>query len=126
MTLNTRGLEQATAAKLKHLIAGPRFDPVAWGEIIADDMHLRIGNAAPVIGRDSALAELGRFFARIDSLAAGFYDMWRRRETVYVELEVEFTDATGRKRRIPCAIVARAADGILLDLRFHLDPSLIP
>jgi hypothetical protein len=126
MSLNARGPTRTTAVKLEQLLARRQFDPSAWAEIVADDVHVRIGNAAPVIGRDPALAELGLFFARIDSIGAGFREMWKRRETVYAELEVEFTDATGRERRIPCAIVARATGGSLRDIRFHLDPSLIP
>lgn len=112
--------------KLGQLLSTHPFDRVAWEAAVAHDLHLRIGNAAPVIGKTAALAELNLFFARIKSIGTGFCETCRLRETVFAEMEVEFTDAVGCEQRIPCVIVVRVTGGTFLDIRFHLDPSPIP
>lgn len=121
-----RAAQNPTAARLKQLFATHPFDEAAWGTAAAADLHVRIGNAAPVVGRDPALGELRRFFARVDSIGSGFCEMCRVRETIFAEMEVDFTDEAGGGRRIPCTVVARVAGGRVLDIRLHLDPSPIP
>lgn len=126
MSPTARRPQQAMTVKLKQLLCTHPFDAIAWEAAVGHDLHLRIGNAVPAIGKKAALAELSLFFARIDSLGAGFCEMCSLRETVFAEMEVGFTDATGREQRIPCVIVARIVSNSVLDLRFHLDPSPIP
>jgi hypothetical protein len=111
--------------KLQHLITRP-FDAVTWGDIVAQDIHVRIGNAPPIIGKADALAELERFFARVASMGAGYWESCTRRESIFAEVEVDFINDDGCECRIPCMIMARMEDGRLLDLRFGLDPSPIP
>jgi hypothetical protein len=125
MLLTTDVVKTATTPRLKRLLTSQPLDANAWSDIASDDLHVRIGNASPAIGKDAALAELELFFARINSMGTGFLEIWRRQETVYAELEVQFTEPMGCERRIPCAIVARITHGSLRDLRFHLDPSPI-
>jgi hypothetical protein len=124
--MDARKLTSATTAKLQKLLVAPAFDRVAWDAIVADDLHLRIGNAAPAIGRGASLAELSHFLARTKSIGTGFCETCRRRETLFAEMDVEFIDAAGHEQRIPCVVAARMASGSLVDLRFHLDPSPIP
>jgi hypothetical protein len=111
---------------VSRLFAARSFDRAAWEAAVAQDLHVRIDNAAPVIGKKDGLAELGRFFSRITSLGTGFRETCRSRETMFAELEVEFQDSEGETRRIPCVLVVRVAGAALLDVRLHLDPSPLP
>ena len=127
MTPTARSAHRATTAKLRHLLTAPSFDGQAWAAAVAHDLHVRIGNAQPAIGKTAALGTLGVFFSRIDSLGDGFCEMRKVKETIYAEMEVGFTNAAGLEQQIPCAIVVRlTVGGSLLDIRVHLDPSPIP
>jgi hypothetical protein len=126
LTKSTRPATQWVTGRLRSLLRAESFDRAAWETIVAADLHVRIGNAPPIIGRDAALAELSRFLARIDEIGTGFCAVWQRGETMFAETEVWFTDADRRCRKIPCTIIARMAEGSVCDLRIHLDPSPIP
>jgi hypothetical protein len=114
------------AGQLRQLLQADVCDRGAWEKIVAIDLHVRIGNAPTVIGKDVALRELRQFLTRVESIGAGFCAVWQRQETVFAETEVQFIDAAQRSQSIPCTIVARVAHGNLCDLRIHLDPSPIP
>jgi hypothetical protein len=114
------------AGQLQHLLRADVFDKSAWEKIVATDLHVRIGNAPTVIGKEVALRELGQFLTRLESIGGSFCAVWQRQETVFAETEVQFTDAARRQQCIPCTIVARVTHGNVCDLRIHLDPSQIP
>ena len=76
-----------------------------------------------MVGRSAAVAELGIFYSRIESVGTSYWEQCRRDQTVFAEVEVRFIDAAGADRHIPCVIVARWGMGQLVDLRFDLDPS---
>lgn len=107
------------------LIAQP-FDRAAWETAASHELHVRIGNAAPVIGKAAGLAELEQFFSRITRIGSNFCETCRRRESLFSEMDVEFRDDAGEPRTIPCVIVVRVVNAAVLDVRFHLDPSPIP
>jgi hypothetical protein len=126
MATHRRHTARAAEIKLQQLLTAGCFDDAGWKEMIAPDVHLRIGNNAPAIGKDASLAALSVFFGRIDSVGNGYWELCRRRETIFAEVEIRFLDTGGADRRIPCVIVARLASGSLLDLRLAFDPSPIP
>jgi hypothetical protein len=125
MRTSTRAQHRASPT-IRHLLLTQPFARDAWESAAAHDLHVRIGNAAPVIGKSAALAELDRFFARITAIGAGFCETCRSKETLFAEVEVEFRDGAGLPRGIPCVVVVRLTGGALLDVRFHLDPTPIP
>jgi hypothetical protein len=55
------------ALQLERLLHARTFDSAAWDTLVATDLHVRIGNAQPMIGKDAALGELERFLNRVDS-----------------------------------------------------------
>jgi|tagenome__1003787_1003787.scaffolds.fasta_scaffold18607971_2 hypothetical protein len=126
MAPRQRALAAGCGAHIRQLLAAHPFDRNAWDCASAQDLHVRIGNARPAVGKDAALEELSRFFARIRSVGAGFCEMCHSGNTVFAEMEVEFSDAGGVHRRIPCVVVVRVEGRALLDVRLHLDPSPIP
>lgn len=111
------------APALRDLLLMRPFDRRAWVEATGEKLHLRIANAPPALGRDASLDELERFIARVDGFGLGFCEVWRRREVIYVETDVQCSTRSAQAHRIPCAVIARTFDGLLQDLRFHLDPT---
>ena len=126
MPTNQHAQHRRTGASVRHLLVTHPFNREAWESATAHDLHVRIGNAAPVIGRSAALAELNRFFARVSSIGAGFCETCKSRESLFAELEIEFQDGAGLRQWIPCVVVLRLTGTALLDVRFHLDPTPIP
>ena len=126
MPTNAHAQYHRTGASVRQLLLTHPFDREAWESAAAQDLHVRIGNAAPVIGRSDAITELDCFFARVRSIGAGFCETCRSRETLFAELEVEFRDSAGLLQWIPCVVVVRLAGAAVLDVRLHLDPSPIP
>ena len=99
-------------------------DLAMWGEVLADNITLRIGNRPSKIDRTDALAELGWMFAHVRSLGQGFREIWPGTDgqTMFMELDVALLDGG---TPLPLAIVLRAAasKAIVLDIRFYLDPA---
>ena len=118
--------ERSIVGLLRQLLRANVFDKGAWEKIVAADLHVRIGNAPTVIGKEMAIGELGQFLTRLESIGESFCEVWQKGETVIAETEVQFTDASRRTQSTPCTIVARITAGRLCDLRIHLDPSQIP
>ena len=116
----------ATAAKVKELLLRAPSDTAAWEAAVGDDLHVRIGNAAPAVGKNAALAELAGFLGRVDSVGENFCELFRGRETYIAEMEVAFSNFTDDQQRIPCVVVVRTSGSSVIDVRFHLDPSPIP
>jgi hypothetical protein len=124
MTDNSKNA-RVTAMDLK-LLLNRSFTRSDWEAIVGDHLHLRIGNEPPAIGRHAALECLGTFLSRVSGFGCHYCDLWQRREAIYAETDIRFFRADGSAAEIPCSIVARVKDGLLQDIRFHLDPSPIP
>lgn len=116
---------QITHQELKMLLDLP-FDRAVWEAVCGPHLHLRIGNGPPATGRAAALDALEAFRARIEGFGRQYCELWQRREAIYAESDVLFTDVKGEMYVIPCALIARVGSGVLQDLRLHLDPSPIP
>jgi hypothetical protein len=120
-----RGPPALTAPALSRLLLLP-FDRAAWEAVSGPHLHLRIGNAAPAMGRDVALRAYGGFRGRLTAIGCRYCDYWERREAIFAETDVCFVGHDGSPREIPCTIIARVTGGLLQDLRLHLDPTPIP
>ena len=109
---------------LDTLVTADLSRPETWLPLFAPDIHLRIGGRPPVLGRDAAAAELGLLLCRVHSVGGIYAGTWSRATGGAMVAEVEFGLCPGAdRRRVPCAIVARAARSLLIDLRFYLDPA---
>jgi hypothetical protein len=109
---------------MRELLTSP-FDRAVWEKVSSRVLHVRIGNAPVATGRDASLDTLAAFIMRIEGFGCKYCELWQRRAAIYAETEVHFRDQGGALCAIPCAVVARAPKGELVDLRFHLDPSPI-
>jgi hypothetical protein len=111
---------------LKALMLARPFDTAKWDALMAPDCHLRIGNEPPAVGKTEAMRALSRLLGCVEGFGYGFCEVWKRRETLYVETDIAFTAPDGEPAAIPCTILAREIGGALKDLRFHLDPAPLP
>ncbi len=112
------------ARVLDRLALGDLRDPGTWLPLFAPDIHLRVGARPPALGRDAAGAELGLLLRHVHSVDGIYAGTWSRATGGAMVAEVEFGyGLKAVRQRIPCAIVARAARCLLIDLRFYLDPS---
>jgi hypothetical protein len=76
--------------------------------------------------REAALDALQDFLGPIDRFGGGFCEIWQRREAIYAETELVFSDAATPVPNIPCVLVARTTHGLLRDIRIHLDLTGFP
>lgn len=59
------------------------------------------------------------------SFGSGFCDVWNRRESIYVETDIQIVPESQSIYSIPCFIIARTTHRLLQDLRFYFDPTPI-
>lgn len=111
-----------TADRFKRLFAMP-FDEVGWLLATSSQLHLRIGNDPPVLGREAGLLAMKYLADRVIDSGVRFCACWKRREAIFAETEVLFKDARHASRMIPCAMIARTDGTAVLDLRLYLDLS---
>lgn len=109
---------------LQALLGGRTSDLDVWAALLAPDAHLRIGNAAPAIGREEALRDLAVLLAGAEGMGHAFAHCVRVGDLVVVETDIVCrAGGAARAAVIPCAVLARVGDGLLKDVRFYLDPS---
>lgn len=107
------GLDNRAAPAVPQTVA-------AWGLILAPDVHLRIGNRRPVIGKRKALAELVGLFDTLEEVGAEFRQVVGAGETIVAE--TSYRDVMRREGpTMPCAIILRMERGLISDVRFYID-----
>jgi hypothetical protein len=105
------------------LRASDPLDIEGWARLLSEDIHLRIANQPPVIGRSLATEELVKLFWMVNALGRGFCEIWPGddKETLLMELDLSLKTDTA----IPIAIVVRMVEPTRLarDIRFYFDPA---
>ena len=104
-------------AELSELLRREHFDHAAWKGVLGQSCHLRIGNEAPVIGRENVLDRLDGLLAAPWGLDPDFHEAWRIKDAMFVETQLRMTGATA----LPCVLIVRASGEKILDLRWYLD-----
>jgi hypothetical protein len=115
----------AIIPSIKPLLAQP-YDHLAWSAASGSHLHVRIGNARATTDQSNSLRSIEKLMKRVEEFGADYCDVIKATATSYIETDIRFSDKHGRHQSIPCAMIARFADGQLIDLRIHLDPSPIP
>ena len=118
-----RGL---TACSLLELLRGRPFARQRWDAVCGDHLHIRIGNCRTRTQRRDALDALERFCASTRTMAFGFLQAWCDRETIVLETDVVAQGAAPAGQAIPCVVIARTVDGLLVDLRLYCDLGSAP
>jgi len=124
-----RGAPSASAGPLTALALGllEASDPpdlAGWSRLLAENVHLRVGNRQPAVGREASLRELSRLFQVTAALGRGFRELWPSGDGETVLMEIELTPV-GSVRPLPVALVVRmiAPEAIVRDVRFYFDPA---
>ena len=92
----------------------------AWARVLADNVHLRVGNRAPALGKTNALIELATLFDESGSFGADYLDVLRVGETIVIEATLQ-TKLDQISHELPCTLIARSEHGMVSDLRVYLD-----
>lgn len=109
----------------KRLLQNP-FDRCEWERCSSTHLCVRIGNRNATRSKQDALDQLATFFSRLIGFAGPYCEVWTRRRDIFIETHVHFLTGRGQPSELPCMIVARIRGGLLMDLRFYLDPCPIP
>lgn len=112
--------------RLRAILGGERIDAGALGRFFAEDVHLRVGSAAPAVGKRRALAELALLLDRVAAVGGVFHEVWQVDDTCFVETEITYAGPGGRTTVIPCVVIVRPHTGLVQDIRFYLDPTPLP
>lgn len=92
----------------------------AWSLILAQDVHLRIGNERPVIGKRKALTALADLFEHFEELGPAFRQVVSAGETIVAETSYRLRESRDCPN-IPCAVILRSERGLISDVRYYLD-----
>ena len=95
----------------------------AWSLVLADNVHLRVGNGPTAVGKPKALLELAALLDHVERIGTGYREVLRSGETVVVEttLLLSSLEDVGE---VPCVLIARSERGLMSDVRFYLDRSV--
>lgn len=89
--------------------------------LLTDQCHLRIGNASPSLGKPDVLRELAGFVRQADSIGLGYFDAWRSRNVIILELDCVMTRKRGLRITVPFVAILRMADDLVDDIRIYID-----
>lgn len=112
--------------RLRAILPGTGADAATLGRAFAEDLHPRVGGAAPAVGKARALAELARLLDGVEAVGGAFHEVWQVGETCFVETEIRYAGAGGRAAITPCVVIVRPHTGPVQDIRFYLDPTPLP
>jgi ketosteroid isomerase-like protein len=99
-----------------------RMDAHAWASHLAPHAVMRVGNDAPVHGRDGCREALAAFCAGIEGLRHDVVELWEHGEATIVEANVTCRRGDGRAVTLPVVTIYRAGtDGLISDFRVYAD-----
>lgn len=102
------------------------YNAARWLAASGDHFHVRIGNAPATTDRSASLRSIQTLMEQIEEFGTNYCACITTGSMIFAETDIRFTNRNGRRESIPCAIIARFVDEVLIDLRIHLDPSPIP
>lgn len=89
--------------------------------VLAPQCHLRIGNDPPSLGRDRVVRDLARFLLQVRELGAGYFDAWRCRDTMIVEMDCVMVCPAGMPVTVPSTAILRLTGMQVADIRIYID-----
>ena len=108
-------------AKLRHLLLQHPADVATWEAALADNVHMRIGSASPVLGKPAVLPCLADLLGNVEEFDGRMGQFWKIREALLAETELHWRGPSGKIRIVPCFLVVRARGELIEDLRFYCD-----
>jgi ketosteroid isomerase-like protein len=112
-------------ARIRDLFATTDAQDVeANAQHVTDDVVLRFGNDAPVVGKDAYMEMSRNFHASLAGLRHEILSLWTVDEnTVITEMTVHYERLNGQKLSLPCANVFRLRDGLVHEYQIFMDIS---
>ncbi|HTU97809.1 MAG TPA: nuclear transport factor 2 family protein [Solirubrobacteraceae bacterium] len=114
--------ERRAATRMRMFDDIERMDARAWAQYLAPDAVMRLGNDAPIYGRDRCRAAVEAFYARIDGLRYDLVELWEHGEATIVEANVTYTRPDGEEVTLPVVTIYRTdANDLISDYRVYTD-----
>lgn len=95
--------------------------PEAFTRHLAEDVTMRLGNAAPLLGRAACLEAWAGFCQIVDGVQHDVAHQWQDGDTTIVEASVTYTRKDGVKVCVPACTVYRASGGLIDEYRVYFD-----
>lgn len=93
-------------------------------QLLADNVHFRLGSAEPVVGPAAAAAAFGALLETVASLSHQIHQVWAvdaPESAVICELTANLESQGGTRVSLPGVNVYRLRDGRIVDYRVHMD-----
>ena len=114
--------QRRAATRMRMFADIERMDAHAWASYLAPDAVMRVGNDAPIYGRDGCEMALEALYARIDGLRHDLVELWEHGEATIVEANVTYTRRDGQEVTVPVVTIYRTdANDLISDYRVYAD-----
>jgi hypothetical protein len=98
------------------------MDPAATANLLAEDAHMRFGNADPFVGREAVIAGATTFFGAIRKIRHTIRNVWTVGADTIAETDVTYTRHDGKDVTIPVVSIWRVGvDDRIEDYRVFYD-----
>jgi ketosteroid isomerase-like protein len=88
---------------------------------MTDDVKLRLGNAATIIGRAAFVDAVNAFLGSIAGVRHEILTVYSDGDAAIVEFDVHYTRRDGNVVTVPCCNVFRLRDGLIAEYRSYID-----
>lgn len=89
--------------------------------LVADDVHLRLGNAPAADGKPAFVEAVDAFIGSVASFRHDIVHVWSDRDALIAELEVHYVRHDGGEVTLPCCNTFRLRDGLIIEYRSYID-----
>ncbi|CAN5704566.1 hypothetical protein BH11ACT6_BH11ACT6_17360 [soil metagenome] len=97
-------------------------DLAAVAELVADDVHMRFGNAEPTEDKAAFFEATKTIFSSFAAIRHDILDVWQvDAVTVVAVMDVHYTRLDGREVTLPCCNTFRLRDSAIRDYRVFVD-----
>jgi len=94
-------------------------------DFIADNVHFRIANYDPVIGKEAALESNRSFFSSITSMAHRIDNIWECGDDLICNGNVDYIRLNGSEYSVPFATVLKIKNDKIIEYLVYVDISLL-
>ena len=100
-----------------------RLDVDAFAGHLTENVWVRVGSSAAVVGRENVRRAFAGFFAGMRAIDHMITGEWLQDDTIIVEAEVTYTPRQGEGVTIPVATIFRLRENVVYHCQLYLDTS---
>ncbi len=97
------------------------MDPDRYARHLSDDVVMRFGNGAPVVGRAAVRDAWAAFCADLHGVRHDVVERWNAGKATIVEARVTYTRADASTVTVPVVTIYRARGELIDDYRIFID-----